>query len=534
MRCAQRSVLARAALIGLAAAAVFSCASLPPESIQQQEGYYYGIGSGASEAQAAEAARRDLISNALTASRDRRGRRGERIEIGDDAARGFDLPRLRPYAEKKTGDAVSIAYRIKTADWARLAARREAELQSEIAPRAAALETASGRPLAERILEAGRLLERLRREGVYEILTESGPGSPLLSALVESTCRRITDGLTLAVDPKGGFVAADAAFAISAAAAGGSPLVSLPVRAEWVAGDDKLEASAATGPDGSARIGYPRPDAFRNRSVRLTVSTGFASAAPGLAVLEEIDRRSAVEHRYRHFDDVAGWLASREVPVPGGPFIAGALSRDRRATRKEAPRAAETAELLVDRTPVTNGEYAAFLEDTRSESVPEYWDNPEYNRVDQPVVGVTWEDANRYAAWLSERLGVVMRLPTEDEWEKAARGGRDVIYPWGDQSPADGPRANYSGNGRFKGPAPAGSYESGANAWGLLDMAGNVWQWTSTTYGQASGSAPASMIVKGGSWMDGPADLRISNRRDVDPSRGYVDVGFRLVREVSK
>ena len=181
---------------------------------------------------------------------------------------------------------------------------------------------------------------------------------------------------------------------------------------------------------------------------------------------------------------------------------------------------------------MTNALYGMFLDDTRSGSFPEYWDNPVYNQDDQPVIGVTLEDANRFAAWLSERLGVVKRLPTEDEWEKAARAGQDVIYPWGDQSPAEGVRANFSGNGRFTAPSPVGSYEAGANAYGLLDMAGNVWQWTSTAYG-AAGAGAATVIVKGGSWMDGPTDLRISNRRDVDPAKGYVDVGFRLVTEVS-
>jgi formylglycine-generating enzyme required for sulfatase activity len=168
-----------------------------------------------------------------------------------------------------------------------------------------------------------------------------------------------------------------------------------------------------------------------------------------------------------------------------------------------------------------------FLDDTGSETFPEFWDNPDYNRPDQPVVGVSFEDANRFAAWLSIRLGVARRLPTEDEWEKAARGGLDAIYPWGDQSPLDGARANYSGNGRFAAPSPVGSFAAGRNAYGLYDMAGNVWQWTSTPAGAGTGRK----IVKGGSWMDGPTDLRVSNRRDVDSSQGYVDVGFRLVRE---
>ena len=190
-----------------------------------------------------------------------------------------------------------------------------------------------------------------------------------------------------------------------------------------------------------------------------------------------------------------------------------------------------TGEFLIDSFPVTNALYGMFLDDTAAQS-PEYWENPDYNQDDQPVIGVSWEDTGRFAAWLSERLGVTKRLPTEDEWEKAARGGLDVLYPWGDQGPAEGPRANFNGNGRFHAPSPVGSFESGKNAWGLFDMAGNVWQWTSTTDGLTAGGEPA-VIVKGGSWMDGPTDLRISNRRELDPSKGYVDVGFRLVTEVS-
>jgi formylglycine-generating enzyme required for sulfatase activity len=170
--------------------------------------------------------------------------------------------------------------------------------------------------------------------------------------------------------------------------------------------------------------------------------------------------------------------------------------------------------------------YQVYLEDTNAETVPDYLDNPRFDQPDQPIVGVSYDDAVRFASWLSAKLGVVKRLPTEDEWEKAARGGKDIIYPWGDESPTDGVRANFNGNGRFSSPSPVGSFAAGRNAYGLSDMAGNVWQWTSTS------RAAGSTIVKGGSWMDGPTDLRISNRREVDPGQGYADVGFRLVREV--
>jgi formylglycine-generating enzyme required for sulfatase activity len=292
----------------------------------------------------------------------------------------------------------------------------------------------------------------------------------------------------------------------------------LPLRVTWSAkGAEPRQVLATTDQQGTLRLDFPADAAFRNRAVRLSVSTSFAIAG---AVRE-------AAYGYHHFDDARGYF-SAAVRVPGGAFKAGALARDKRATKKEAPRAAQTTAFLLDRTPVTNAQYAVFLEDTRSSSLPEYWDNHDYNQDEQPVVGVNWEDANRFAAWQSERLGVTRRLPTEDEWEKAARGGQETIYPWGDQAPAD--RANFSGNGRFHAPSPVGSFLSGQNAYGLLDMAGNVWQWTSTALEASAGPA---IIVKGGSWMDGPGDLRISNRRDVDPAKGYVDVGFRLVTEVS-
>jgi formylglycine-generating enzyme required for sulfatase activity len=168
-----------------------------------------------------------------------------------------------------------------------------------------------------------------------------------------------------------------------------------------------------------------------------------------------------------------------------------------------------------------------FLDATGYEKVPEFLDNPDYALPDQPVVGVTRADAEAFAAWLSSVMGSKVRLPTEAEWEKAAKAGRNVVFPWGDEDAVDGIRANYRGNGKFKAPSPVGAFPNGANPWGMHDMAGNVWELVAPT-------ANEPQVAKGGSWMEGPNDLRISNKREVDPAKTYADVGFRVVMEVKK
>jgi hypothetical protein len=366
----------------------------------------------------------------------------------------------------------------------------------------------------------------LAREGVSDLLTEHERGNRLMSTAIEMYCRQLCNGLSINTSPAGGFVGPETRFEVSVRRIGdGMETGSLPLQVEWVpGGGEPLSRQATSAADGRLSLSYPAGEPFRNTGVRLRVSTDFSSWAESEA-LADIDAATTMKAVFRHFDDVDAFF-SREVMVPGGPFNAGAVPQDGRATRKEAPREANTSAFYIDLHPVTNALYRMYLEDTKTEAFPDYWDNPRFNHPDQPLVGVSYEEVVRFASWLSDQLGVDKRLPTEDEWEKAARGGQEVIYPWGDESPSDGARGNYNGNGRFDATSPVGSYEDGKNAIGIFDMAGNVWEWTSTR--QENGS----LIVKGGSWMDGPADLRISNRREIDPSRGYADVGFRLIREV--
>lgn len=520
--------VARRVLTVACAVVTISCATLDPGEVKQQSGYYYGFGSGATTSEAAVQAKRDLISNALTETARSRGIRKGRIVVDAEAAEAFKLPKLKPIGKGQAGGQETVAFRIKSAEWEKYERAREAAIRTELQTRFAALQAGTGRRLADRLMEAGRMLDRLAREGLTDLLTEEEQDSPLMSVAVEAFCRETSAGLAITIRPERGFIDGATRFEVEIRGGDGAPAGSLPLRVEWASGDAAPDSrTATTEPDGRLTLAYPAGEPFRNTGVRLGVATDFARAAPFSAALKDLDAASRVEASFRHFDDIARFFCN-EVLVPGGPFTAGAVEQDRWATRKEAPRPASTPDFTIDRYPVTNAQYRMYLEDTNAELFPEYWDNPRFNQPDQPVIGVSYDDAVRFASWLSAQLGVVKRLPSEDEWEKAARGGRKVIYPWGDESPTEGVRANYNGNGRFGSTSPVGSFEAGRNAYGLFDMAGNVWQWTSTPRAAGTGS----LIVKGGSWLDGPTDLRISNRREVDPAQGYVDVGFRLVREV--
>lgn len=510
------------------AVVTISCATLDPGEVKQQSGYYYGFGSGATKAEAAVQAKHDLISNALTETARSRGIRKGRIAVDAGAAQAFELPKLKTIAKGEAGGRETVALRIKSAEWEKYERARETAIRTELQAGYAALQDGHTQRLVDRLAAAGGMLDRLAREGLTDLLTEQEQGGRLMAEAVEAFCRETAAGLSISISPKSGLIDGSTRFEAEIRNAAGAPAGSLPLRVEWNPGDGAPVPLAVTsGPDGKLTLAYPAGEPFRNTGVRLAVAADLARAAPSSAALKEIDAASRVKAGFRHIDDLGGFFGG-EVFVPGGTFTAGAVAQDRRAARKEAPRQADTPDFHIDLHPVTNAQYQAYLEDTEPEAFPEYWDNPRFNQPDQPVIGVSYDEAVRFASWLSARLGVAKRLPTEDEWEKAARGGRDVIYPWGDESPAEEGRANYSGNGRFSSTSPVGAFEAGRNAYGLYDMAGNVWQWTST--GKAAGTG--SLIVKGGSWMDGPMDLRISNRREVDPARGYVDVGFRLVREV--
>ena len=151
---------------------------------------------------------------------------------------------------------------------------------------------------------------------------------------------------------------------------------------------------------------------------------------------------------------------------------------------------------------------------------------------------MSWWDATAYARWLSGETGKRYRLPTEAEWEYAARAGSTSAYPWGDSLGRNRANCRECGSWRdSRETAPVGSFA--ANAWGLYDTVGNVWEWTCSVYDAdyggaeqrcASGSA-GLRVYRGGSWRDVPGRGRLANRVWNFPVRGSGNLGFRLAQD---
>ncbi len=183
---------------------------------------------------------------------------------------------------------------------------------------------------------------------------------------------------------------------------------------------------------------------------------------------------------------------------------------------------------------VTNREYAAFLAATNS-APPSTWNDPNLNHPEQPVVSVSWFEAVQYCEWLRNVTGRAFRLPTEAEWEFAARSGEaGRLYPWGDAPPQSLP--DYAS--RWKtGPEPVGRYEP--NAFGLHDISENVHEWCSDWFqadyyssspernppGPQTGTRRSS---RGGSWRHHIKVSRCAARSSIPPAFQYADYGFRL------
>jgi formylglycine-generating enzyme required for sulfatase activity len=236
------------------------------------------------------------------------------------------------------------------------------------------------------------------------------------------------------------------------------------------------------------------------------------------------------------------------VRVEGGKFRMGAQKPDDPdALEDESPvHQVEVSQFFIGRYPVTVLEYDRFIArgGYKEEqfwraggygtfATPGHWQQ-QLRYPNRPVVEVSWYEAAAYCAWAEGRL------PTEAEWECAARGGREgVRYPWGSQEP-DRFRANYIEGGPGQ-PTPVGMYPEGATPQGVHDLAGNVWEWTADWWGRYSEAAARNpkgpkkgegKVIRGGSWVSDPWGLRVSDRVWVGADERGGGVGFRCVREL--
>ena len=177
----------------------------------------------------------------------------------------------------------------------------------------------------------------------------------------------------------------------------------------------------------------------------------------------------------------------------------------------------------IDKYEVTNEQYHAFVEAT-GWSPPKFADNSEVSRSELPVVGVNFYDATAYCEWAG------LRLPSEEEWEKAARGDDGRVFPWGDDYDCSRLNGRGSDCDGYEGAAPVGSFPGGASPYGVMDMAGNVWEWTT---GQNS---EGDRDTKGGSWFNHAKYHRAALRGWTSPDHFGVVAqnGFRCARDAER
>jgi formylglycine-generating enzyme required for sulfatase activity len=250
----------------------------------------------------------------------------------------------------------------------------------------------------------------------------------------------------------------------------------------------------------------------------------------GFRLMQMIDEQGRDQYRY---------IVPPVCTVPAGPFLMGSdIHGDVETLYDEIPQQQIVlAGFQIGAYPVTVAEYVCAVEagivDEPQTVGNGIW-QMQQKYPDHPVVCVTWHQAKAYAAWLAQITGERWRLPTEAEWEKAARGPDGRIYPWGDQW--DKTRANTADDGPGM-TTPVGNYPQGSSPYGACDMSGNVFEWTSsiyvgegyqTEYSENDQEATSLRVLRGGSGDVEPEDARAARRFAYSPDDSNDDCGFRL------
>ncbi|MCP4042591.1 MAG: SUMF1/EgtB/PvdO family nonheme iron enzyme, partial [Gammaproteobacteria bacterium] len=244
--------------------------------------------------------------------------------------------------------------------------------------------------------------------------------------------------------------------------------------------------------------------------------------------------RLGLDHRTGVGLDAGGMPQIDWVEVPAGEFIYG---------EERAQRHIQLGGFLISRYPITHAQFQAFV-DAGGYGESCWWDGIEqmepgaarWREPNRPRDSVSWLDAVAYCRWLSEQLGRGVRLPNEQEWEKAARGTGGLEYPWGNGYQAGFANVDESwenGPNNLQQTTAVGIYPQGASPYGVMDMGGNLWEWCHNKYGEPECNTPDasndSRVLRGGSWILNPRHARAAYRDGHAPvGRGH-NVGFRVL-----
>lgn len=237
-----------------------------------------------------------------------------------------------------------------------------------------------------------------------------------------------------------------------------------------------------------------------------------------------LDRRPGVGLTPAGLPDIA-WQV-----VPAGEFIYG----------DDIEQRLYLDAFRISRYPITNSQYQCFIDDP-SYSDARWWQGlgsipqiePEWREANRPREHVNWHQAMAYCRWLSERLGEPITLPTEQQWERAARGKDGSVYPWGDDYVAG--QANINEKRFNQGPtyleqtSAVGLYPTGASPDGVHDLAGNLWEWCDSRYDETSDDKVGACMFRGGSWYDNWESARSAIRSWGSPVHPVKVVGFRVL-----
>lgn len=247
---------------------------------------------------------------------------------------------------------------------------------------------------------------------------------------------------------------------------------------------------------------------------------------------------TAAKQDFSMYKTMVGDDGREMVQIPEGPFVMG--SRDNDSDPDEKPEhQAYLKPYFVDLKEVGQSEYDRFAKMTRraKRRIEVFEGDPEkLLKPELPAIAVTWDDAEAYCKWAGKRL------PTEAEWEKAARGEGRRKYPWGDEFVPG--YANIDGSeDDFRYLAPPGSLEAGRSPYGLYDMAGNVGEWVADSYEEnfyqkspyrdpKGPDQGEQKVIRGGSWRETKKNVRSSKRFQAKPWRHDITVGFRCAKDV--